>query len=83
MTVKVTRTFDILDYCLSNFPRKDALGGKNASGWYTYSTAEYAESSRLFALGIMALGLKKGDKVATVTANRPEWNFADMRNNFV
>jgi long-chain acyl-CoA synthetase len=26
----------------------------------------------------MALGLKKGDKVATVTANRPEWNFADM-----
>lgn len=78
MTVKVTRTFDILDYCLSEFPRKDALGGKNGSGWYTYSTAEYAENSKYFALGMMALGLKKGDKVATVTSNRPEWNFADM-----
>jgi long-chain acyl-CoA synthetase len=78
MTVKVTRTFDILDYCLNKFPRKDALGGKNGSGWYTYSTAEYAENSRYFALGMMALGLKKEDKVVTVTSNRPEWNFVDM-----
>ncbi|PTN04334.1 long-chain fatty acid--CoA ligase [Mangrovibacterium marinum] len=78
MTVNVTRTFDILDYCLAEFPRHDALGGKNDSGWYTYSTAEYAENSTCFALGMMALGLKKGDKVATVTSNRPEWNFADM-----
>jgi long-chain acyl-CoA synthetase len=29
-------------------------------------------------LGLLALGLKRGDKVATVTTNRPEWNFADM-----
>ena len=78
MTVQVTRTFDILDRILQEFPRKDALGGKNESGWYTYSTAEYAENSKLFALGMMSLGLKKGDKVATVTSNRPEWNFADM-----
>lgn len=78
MTVQVTRTFDILERYLSEFPRKDALGGKNESGWYTYSTAEYAEKSKLFALGMMALGLRKGDKVATVTTNRPEWNFADM-----
>jgi len=78
MTVQVTRTFDILDRILQEFPRKDALGGKNESGWYTYSTAEYAENSKLFALGMMSLGLKKGEKVATVTSNRPEWNFADM-----
>ncbi|WP_163708610.1 AMP-dependent synthetase/ligase [Mangrovibacterium lignilyticum] len=78
MTVKVTRTFDILERYLSEFPREDALGGKCGKEWYTYSTAEYAENSKLFALGMMALGLKKGDKVATVTVNRPEWNFADM-----
>ena len=29
-------------------------------------------------MGLMAMGIKKGDKVATVTTNRPEWNFADM-----
>ncbi|MBV5315710.1 MAG: long-chain fatty acid--CoA ligase [Prolixibacteraceae bacterium] len=78
MATEVKRTFDILDYCLQNFPRKDALGGKDSKDWYVYSTAEYVEKSHQFAMGLMALGLKKGDKVATVTTNRPEWNFADM-----
>jgi len=74
----VTRTFDILERALTQFPREDALGGKKGSEWYTYSTAEYNQKSHQFAMGLMALGLKKGDKVATVTTNRPEWNFADM-----
>jgi long-chain acyl-CoA synthetase len=78
MGTKVTRTFDILERYLKEFPRKDALGGKKAGKWYTYSTEEYNEKSHQFALGLMALGLKKGDKVATVTTNCPEWNFADL-----
>lgn len=78
MSTEVTRTFDILDRILHDFPRKDALGGKNGGDWYIYTTAEYVEKSHQFALGLMAFGLKKGDKVATVTTNRPEWNFADM-----
>jgi long-chain acyl-CoA synthetase len=78
MTIEVKRTFDILDKYIQEFPRKDALGGKNGNDWYVYSTAEYVEKSHQFALGMLALGLKKGDKVATVTTNRPEWNFADM-----
>src|SRR5690554_5595418 len=78
MAVDVKRTFDILDKYLQEFPRKDALGGKDNGSWYTYSTEEYYNKSHQFAMGLLALGLKKGDKIATVTANRPEWNFADM-----
>lgn len=78
MGQKVTRTFDILDRVLQEFPRADALGGNDNGSWYTYSTEEYYKKSHQFAMGLMALGLKKGDKVATVTNNRPEWNFADM-----
>jgi long-chain acyl-CoA synthetase len=79
MAIEVRRTFDVLERILQEFPRPDALGGTNINKeWYVYSTAEYVEKSHLFALGLMALGLKKGDKVATVTTNRPEWNFADM-----
>lgn len=74
----VTRTFDILDHALTEFPREDALGGKAGGKWYTYSSADYHKKSHQFAMGLLALGLKKGDKVATVTTNRPEWNFADM-----
>lgn len=78
MTVKVTRTFDILDRYMKEFPREDALGGKINGKWYTYSTKEYFKKSHQFAMGLLALGLKKGDKVATITNNRPEWNFVDM-----
>ncbi len=78
MTVKVTRTFDILDRYMKEFPREDALGGKINGKWYTYSTKEYFKKSHHFAMGLLALGLKKGDKVATITNNRPEWNFVDM-----
>lgn len=78
MTVQVTRTFDILDRYMAEFPRKDALGGKTNGDWYTFSTAEYVDNSEAFALGVLALGLMPGDKVATVTTNRPEWNFVDM-----
>ncbi len=78
MRTEVARTFDILEHYLNEFPRKDALGGKNNGSWYTYSTEEYNVKSHLFAMGIISLGLQKGDKIATITANRPEWNFADM-----
>lgn len=78
MAIEVKRTFDILERMLLEFPRPDALGGKNNNEWFIYSTAQYVEKSHQLAMGFMALGLKKGDKVATVTANRPEWNFADM-----
>lgn len=78
MEGNVKRTFDILDFCEKNYPRKDALGGKKGGKWYTYSTSEYKQNSYYFALGMLALGLQREDKVATVTTNRPEWNFVDM-----
>lgn len=78
MTQTVTRTFDILQKALTEFPREDAIAGKKDGKWYTYSTKEYNKKSHQFALGLMALGLKRGDKVATVTTNRPEWSIADM-----
>ena len=78
MDYVVTRTFDVLDRILNMFPRQDALGGKKGAEWYTFSTEEYYKRAHDFALGMMAMGVRKGDKVATVTNNRPEWNFADM-----
>ena len=78
MGTDVKRTFDVLDRYMSEFPRQDALCGKDDNGWYSFSTYEYVEKSTQFALGMLALGLQRGEKVATVTNNRPEWNFADM-----
>ena len=74
----VTRTFDILDYCLENHPREDAVCGKYGNEWVKFSTVQYARNVELLALGLMSIGLKKGDRVATVSGNRPEWSFVDM-----
>jgi long-chain acyl-CoA synthetase len=78
MSKEVTRTFDILDRILENFPRPDAIAGKNGNDWYTFSTEEYYKKAHQFAYGLMAMGMFRGEKMATVTNNRPEWNFADM-----
>jgi long-chain acyl-CoA synthetase len=74
----VKRTFDILEHCLENYPREDAIAGKYDNQWVPFSTQQFARNSELLAMGLMALGLKKGDRVATVSGNRPEWSFVDM-----
>ncbi len=74
----VKRTFDLLDHCLKNRPREDAVAGNYGKGWVKFSTADFARKSELLAMALIGLGLKKGDRVATVSGNRPEWNFVDM-----
>jgi long-chain acyl-CoA synthetase len=73
------RTFDILQRYKEDFPNKeDALAGKINKQWVKYSSSEYIENSDQMSCGLMELGYKAGDKIATITNNRPEWNFVDM-----
>ncbi len=76
--MEVTRTFDLLDRYNEKFIMPDALGVKRNRKWDVLSTQDYINNSHAFARGMMALGYKKGDKIATITNNRPEWNFVDM-----
>lgn len=76
--MEVTRTFDVLEWSLANHPKEDALAGKKNNEWVRYSTQEYAGNATNISLGLLALGLKKGDRVATISSGRPEWNFVDM-----
>jgi long-chain acyl-CoA synthetase len=77
--MQVTRTFDLLDRYLEKFPGKpDALAYKENKIWKTISTEDYVRQSQLFSYGLLSLGLMKGDKIITVTNNRPEWNIVDM-----
>lgn len=76
--MEVTRIFDLLPRYASLFPKDDVLAGKKNGGWVKYSISEYIRMSDLFSMGLMAFGFKPGDKIATVSGNRPEWNFADM-----
>ncbi len=77
--MEMTRTFNLLDRLLENYPQKDdILAGKENKQWVKYSTKDYVELATMVSYGLLSLGLKKGDKVAMVSNNRPEWNFIDM-----
>jgi len=77
--MEITRTFDILEnYKTTYIDKIDAFVGKEKGFWKKYSAADYIENVDNISYGLLSLGLKKGDKVATISNNRPEWNFVDM-----
>jgi long-chain acyl-CoA synthetase len=42
------------------------------------SYSEFKEQTDNFAFGLAALGIKRSDKVAIISENRPEWVYSDM-----
>lgn len=60
------------------FAERPAIREKDLGIWQTWTWADVAREVRDFALGLQALGLKPGEKVAIVGANRPRlyWTFA-------
>jgi long-chain acyl-CoA synthetase len=75
---EVTRTFDIIQWNLEKYPRKDMYGGKRDKEWITYSTEDVSNYVNWVSYGLLSLGYKKGDKIATISGNKPEWNFVDL-----
>src|SRR5665647_2852272 len=76
--MEVKRTFDIIQWNLEKYPRKDMYGGKRVNEWITYSTEEVNNYVNWVSYGLLSLGYGKGDKVATISGNKPEWNFVDL-----
>lgn len=76
--MEIKRTFDLLDWLLEKYPKDDILNGKRNGEWYSFSVNDYYKLSVLLSYGFHHLGLRKGDKIATITNNRPEFNIMDM-----
>lgn len=75
---KYSRLFDLLDHQLAEFPQEVCIATKENDTWRSYSTAELIDTSERLALGLMALGIKPGDKVAIASGNRSEWCIVDQ-----
>ena len=72
------RTFDILSHLKENSKKQDILCARKNGSWVKFSVDDYNQNARDFAKGLIQMGFKKGDKIATISNNRPEWNFVDM-----
>lgn len=78
-TMKLLRIFDILDNLKEKYGNKEVLARRDTSGqWRKYTVSEYCEHAYAISAALLEMGAQKGDKVATIMQNRPEWNFLDM-----
>lgn len=46
--------------------------------WHTYNWLEYLQYTKYVALGLIALGCRRGESVGLITNNHPEWLFAEL-----
>ena len=75
--MEVTRTFDLIDWSCQTYPREVMFGGKHGQEWVTFSTEAVRELTDSFSCGLLSLGYKQGDHIATITPNKAEWNIVD------
>ncbi len=57
---------------------KKAIRKKTLGIWEALSWQDYLNYTKKTAIGLMKLGLKRGDRVAIVTNNEPEWLFSEL-----
>jgi long-chain acyl-CoA synthetase len=75
----VTRLFDLLDLYRDEYHSKTGAFFSRVGGeWHSYSAADYVAIADELSLGLLSLGVQRGDRIATVLNNCPEWNFFDM-----
>src|SRR5678815_3208689 len=55
-----------------------ALNHKEDGRWINMSAATFVERVKNVALGLAALGIRPGDRVALLSENRPEWSIVDL-----
>ena len=78
MDLKPTRIFELAEFTRQKFNKPDVLAGKEDGNWRTYSADEYVTMTDSIGYGLINLGMERGDKIAIISNNRPEWNLADM-----
>lgn len=74
----ITRVFDLLKHIQKNFQKEDMIAGKHAGKWAKYSTNQFLQLVDETSRGLLTLGIKKDDKVAIMSPNRPEWTICDF-----
>ena len=65
---------------VEKFKDRVALRKKELGIWNKISWRQYGQKVRYTGLGLVAIGLESGDRVAIIGDSRPEWLYADLGN---
>ena len=69
---------DLLPRSAEMYGGAEAVRFKEGDAWVSRSFAEVGETVRALSLGLIELGVGKGDKVSILANTRPEWTYADF-----
>lgn len=78
MDTNTLRLFDLLKSDRDTSGRILKLAQRHSSGWKIYPKPQIIEIVDNISRALLKKGLKKGDRVALMSGNRPEWNFVDF-----
>ncbi|KXK39560.1 MAG: long-chain fatty acid--CoA ligase [Saprospiraceae bacterium] len=81
--MEVKRLYDFLSNQLEKHPDAPFLSAKEMTNsgqkeWIHYTYKDTQQKANKISQLLINHGLQKGDKVAIISNNRPEWNFVDM-----
>lgn len=65
-------------HTIKSFPKADLMLYKEAGEYKPISTEEFGDWVICLSLGLRELGLNKGDKLALLAENSPEWVMTDL-----
>lgn len=67
-----------LKHLVQQQPQRVAMRMKDYGIWHDITWQQYYDHVRKVAMGLRALGVKRGDHVAIVGENKPEWLFSAL-----
>lgn len=76
--MEVRTLCEIFYRSVDTYRKPDHLRRKKDGAWRAISSDEFRKSVEELSSGLRALGIQKGDKVAILSENRPEWAYADL-----
>ncbi|MBR6904026.1 MAG: long-chain fatty acid--CoA ligase [Bacteroidales bacterium] len=78
--MELKRIYDIMLRYEERHPdQKIALSGKiGKNKWNEYTPKQYKKTADELSCALLAKGIAKGDKVAVISTNRPEWTITQM-----
>ncbi len=77
MEDRIRTLCDVFYHGVDDLPRPDLLLAKRGGVWKQWSSADVKDAVAALSCGLIALGVKAGDKVALISEDRPEWLIAD------
>ena len=69
---------ELFNSAVDRFGDHEFIRFKTKDGWRSLGYLDVARRVRELALGLHALGIGRGDRIAIWSENRPDWNLADL-----